>query len=306
MDVKNVRADDLRYLAAVADTGRLVAAARLLGVDHATVSRRIRELEKALGSRLISRGPEGWELTAVGRSVVQHARAIQTSLDRATLAAVGSDEDAAAGLVRVTSADGFGARFVTPALARVRSKHPGLRVELVTGARYLGLRDSSFDIGLTIGAVPAARLFTERLCEYDSAFYASHTYLERHGDPRSLRELAGHELIYFVESLERVKELNLHSYLPDPVVNFSSTNVFALLQAVRHGAGIGLLSRFMAETAPDIRPIAALIEPAKIVVTLTARHDALARRDVQVVREALHEEVRERRRELLFPASRIP
>lgn len=300
IDARAVRADDLRFLAAVADTGRMTTAGNALGVDHSTVSRRLRALEKALGARLVARGPEGWELTPTGRAVVEHARAVQSAVDRATRAAAGAPADSIVGTVRVTAADGFGTRFVVPALARVRARHPNLSMELVTGARELTLRDSNFDLGVIPGRPPVTRLFTERLCDYDSAFYASDAYLAEKGDPTSLDELRRHALIYFVDSLQRVRELDLGNHLPEPAVRFSSTNIFAQLEATRCGVGIALMSRFMAGTAPELRRVAVEVPLPRVPVTLAARRDAMARREVLVVRTALHEEVRSRRDELVW------
>jgi DNA-binding transcriptional LysR family regulator len=297
---RDVRADDLRFLAALADTGRLMTAATVLGVDHTTVSRRLRALESALGSRLFDRGHEGWELTDTGRTVVEHARAIQKAVDLATRAAVGTDADALTGTVRVTAADGFGTRFVVPALARVQAKHPGLNVELITGARELALRESTFDLGITLGQPPATRLVTERLCDYDFGFYASETYLKEHGDPASLEELERHPLIFFVDAMQRVREVDLSSYLPNAVVRFSSTNIFAQLEATRHGVGIALLPKFIAITAPDLRPIAAAVPRPRVPVTLAARREAMTRREVRTVRAALLHEMHNRQDELIW------
>jgi DNA-binding transcriptional LysR family regulator len=303
---RDVRADDLRILAALADTGRPMTAAKILGVDHTTVSRRLRALEKALGSRLFDRGHEGWELTDTGRAVVEHARAIQNAVDLATRAAVGTEADSLTGTVRVTTADGFGTRFVVPALARVRAKHPGLNVELVTGARELTFRESSFDLGITPGHPPVTRLVTEKLCDYDSAFYASETYLAERGDPASLEELEQHPFIFFVDAMQRVRELDLGSYLPNAVVRFSSTNVFAQLEAARCGVGIALLSKFVAITAPELRPVAAAVPRPRVPVTLAARREAMTRRAVRVVRAALLQEVENRQDELIWQAEPPP
>ncbi|MET0493331.1 MAG: LysR family transcriptional regulator [Actinoplanes sp.] len=298
-----MRADDLRILAALADTGRLMSAAKVLGVDHTTVSRRLRALERALGSRLFDRGLEGWELTDTGRAVVEHARTIQSAVDLATRAAVGTDADSLTGTVRVTAADGFGTRFVVPALTRVQARHPGLNVELVTGARELSLRESTFDLGITLGQTPVTRLVTERLCDYDSAFYASETYLAEHGDPGSLEELADHPLIYFIDAMQRVREVDLSSYLSNAVVRFSSTNIFAQLEATKRGVGIALMSKFMAVTAPELRLIAAAVPRPRVPVTLAARREAITRREVRVVRAALLHEVQNRQDELIWHAA---
>lgn len=300
MDLNQVRADDLRFLAAVANTGRLTLAAAALGVNHATASRRLRALEKALNTRLFDQGTHGWELTETGRAVVVHARAVQDAVESAVRAAEGTDADHLTGTVRVTASDGFGTLFVVPALAQVRAQHPGLNVELITGARQLTLRDTSFDLAVTLGRPPVTPLHTERLAGYDSAFYGSHTYLAENGDPTSAQELERHSLIFFVETLQQIRELDLTTYIAEPRIGFSSNNVFAQLEATRRGMGISLLSKFVADTAPDIRPIAAQITPARVPITLAARKDAMSRRDVLVVRDALRAEVRSRKAELVW------
>lgn len=293
------RADDLRYLVAVVDAGRVTSAAETLGVDHSTVSRRLQALERSLGVRLLDRGPDGVSLTEKGQVILAHARTVVAAMDTVAQVASGSESTSLSGTVRVTSADGFGAMFVVPAIARVREHHPLLNVELVTGARELTLRESSFDIAVTVGA-PATRLFHERLCDYDNAFFASEDYFAEHGDPTSLAELGEHALIFFVSTLERVRELDVTAYVSKPKIRFSSTNIFAQVEAVRSGMGIGLLSKFMAHRVPGLRPVSAYLPPARVPVTFVARHEAMRRREVLVVREALQQEVHKRRHELIW------
>lgn len=298
IDVRDLRADDLRYLLAVANTGRLVAAADALGVNHTTVSRRLRALEKVLRARLVERGADGWELTETGRAVAEHARPIQAAVERAALAAAGAQPDALAGTIRITAPDGFGTVFAVPALTRVRERHPNLSVELITATRQLGLHQSGFDLAIAIGKPVTPRLFTERLGEYTLALYASEAYLAEHGDPATFEEIKKHTVVFYIESLLQVGDLDLDKYLPSTTARFSSTNIFAQLEATRRGAGIGLLPKFLALRAPELRRIHADVPPLRLSFTLAARRDSIPRPAVQVVREALHEEVRARRREL--------
>jgi len=301
-DIRNIRADDLRYLAAVSETGRLVAAARSLGVDHSTVSRRLRKLEAALGTRLIGRGHDSWVLTAEGRIVAEHGRTIREAVESAARAVATAVPDGITGTIRVTAADGFGSRFVVPALTRLRSRHPGLAVELLTGAHRLNLGQANFDVALVIGTPPTSRLLIERLCSYDSAFYASGSYLTEHGDPASAEELQRHALIYLVDSLERVREHELSAYVPGAEIRFASTNIFALVEAARNGGGVAFLPKFMAVTAPELRRVVAPLGPARVAVSLAIRREIVDRGDVQAVRLALHQEVLSRRDELVWPA----
>src|SRR5246127_76674 len=99
VDIRQVRADDFRYLFAIARSGTRRSAALDLGVDHTTVSRRIRALEQILGVRLIERGAVGWELTDIGRSVSERARTIEESVQEAVDAAIGDPVDSLRGRV---------------------------------------------------------------------------------------------------------------------------------------------------------------------------------------------------------------
>jgi DNA-binding transcriptional LysR family regulator len=116
--LRNLRTDDLRYFLAVANLGRLGAAADHLGVDTSTVSRRLRALEKSLGASVLKRAADGWELTDFGRVIAEQARPIEAALEAVARAVEGDAEDEIRGDLRLTVPDGFSAVFAVPALAR--------------------------------------------------------------------------------------------------------------------------------------------------------------------------------------------
>lgn len=296
---KQLRTDDLRYLIAVANSGRLVAAADHLGVDHSTVSRRLRALERTLGARLLERGAAGWELTELGRVVAERARPIEDALTGVLRAAQGGGQDEVMGNFRLTAPDGFGTIFAVPALARLRRTHPGLNVELLTATRQLNLHQSGFDLAVAVGAPTTRRLLVERLCDYRLGLYASAGYLEDAGRPASVEELARHTVIFYVDSLLQVGDLDLSQYIPGIEARFTSTNVFAHVEATLCGAGIGLLPRFLAVRHPSLVELDHLGVDVRLTYSLAARRDGATRASVQAVRRALHEEVRARRKELL-------
>jgi DNA-binding transcriptional LysR family regulator len=297
-DPRNLRADDLRYLLAVANTGRLVAAADALGVDHSTVSRRLKSLERTLGVRLIERGVDGWELTETGRTVADRARPIEDALERVTLALAGTHDDSLAGTFRIAAPDGFGATFVVPALSRLRRRHPELSVELLTATRQLSLHQSGFDLAIAVGRPVTTRLFTELLTDYTLGLYASQSYLAEHGTPATLEELKSHTLVFYVDSLLQVGDLDLDKYLPDVVARFTSTNIFAQLEAATVGAGIALVPKFMALREPTLRRLEVATVDVRLSYTLAARRDSANRPAVRAVRAALHDEIQTRRDEL--------
>lgn len=79
---------------------------------------------------------------------------------------------------------------------------------------------------------------------------------------------------------------------------FASTNIFAQLEATRQGAGIGLLPKYTAMRAPGLRRVCTRIDPLRLSFSLAVRRDSVSRRAVQVVREAIHHQVRVRAHEL--------
>lgn len=294
-----VSVDDIRFLLAVARTGRLVTAGSLLGVDHTTVRRRISRLEQSLGTRLLDRGADGWELTAIGREITSRAAGIEQIVEQ-VLAAASGGAGRALGTVRVVAPDAFGAAIAAPALTRVREEHPGITIELVTSTRPLSLRSSGFDLAVTIGGASSAHLPLEPLAEYALRLYASQSYLDAHPPIRSLTDLHAHPLVYYVDALLTVRDLDLVPVLGGHV-GFGSTNVFAQLEATRRGAGVGLLHAFMAETDPALVPVLPREVDIRLQYSLAGRRDNLMLEPVAIVREALHREVRERSHELVPP-----
>ena len=294
----DVSTDDLRYLLAVARAGRMVAAAALLDVDHTTVKRRIDRLEAALGVRLLDRGADGWELTEIGREVAERAGGLEQVVEQVVAAASGVD-DAVRGTVRVVAPDGFGSLFVAPALARLQREHPGIVVELVTSTRPLSLRGSGYDIAITVGSSAASRLRSEVLAPYALRLYASPEYLAAHAPISSFADLENHDLVFYVDALLTVHELDLAPVLNGMRVGFGSTNVFAQLEATRAGAGIGLLHAFMGERDPGLVPVLPTEVEFRLQFSIATRRDSASVDAVAVVEKAIRAEVASRAAEML-------
>lgn len=294
--------DDLRVLLAVARTGRLVTAGELLGVDHTTVRRRLNRLEASLGARLLDRGADGWELTALGREVAERAAPLERIVEQVA-GAVDGEAGSIRGTVRVIAPDAFGTVFVARALARVQREHPGITTELVTSTRPLSLRGSGYDLAVTIGGATSARLPIEPLAEYALRLYASHDYLAAHPPITELGDLAAHPLVFYVDALLTVRELDLTPLLSGMRVGFGSTNVFAQLEATRHGAGIGLVHAFMANPDRDLAPVLPHLVDFRLQYALSTRAESLAVEPVMIVREAILRDAREHAADLIPPVT---
>ncbi len=297
-DPLEVSTDDLRYLLAVARTGKLVTAATLLGVDHTTVRRRLDRLETVLGVRLLDRGADGWELTTIGRDVAARAAPLEHLVEE-VLGAASGGSDSIRGTVRLVAPEAFGTLFAVPALARVQREHPGITVELVTSTRPLSLRGSGYDLAVTVGSAASSRLASEPLAPYAVRLYASPEYLARHEPITTLADLEQHPLVFYVDALLTVRELDLAPVLGGMHVRFGSTNAFAQLEATKHGAGIGLLHAFMAERDADLVAVLPHLVDFRVQFSLAVRRDSLSVDAVRVVRDALRDEVVRRASELV-------
>jgi DNA-binding transcriptional LysR family regulator len=124
--------DDLRFVLAVAQTGSVSAAAKTLGVNHATVLRRITAFETLHGAAVFDRGPRGYSVRPDQRRLIEAAREVEAgfaAIDRLMAGA----RMPIAGVVRVTSTDTFTGVILPDILAEIALREPALRVELLTG-----------------------------------------------------------------------------------------------------------------------------------------------------------------------------
>lgn len=290
--------DDLLILLAVSRSGKFTTAAQALGLNHTTVSRRIAALEKALGGRVLARAAGGWEVTELGAEAVLVAERIETAVG--ALGPSDGAPDPITGVVRMTATDGFSAYIAAPAVARLRRDHPGLSVEIVTVTRRALQQRSGLDIEVVVGTPQVHRAEAIRLGEYRLGMYASRTYLADNGTPRSIEELTQHQLVYFVDSMLQVDDLDAPRRLvPSMRDGLSSTNVFVHVEATRAGAGVGFLPCFMADRHADLMRLLPSDFAELLPYWMVLRPDSMRRPAVAAVVQALREETERRREELL-------
>lgn len=300
--VRRPSADDLLVLLAVGRTGRFVSAADELGIDHTTVSRRIAALERALGGRVLARAGGGWELTDLGRGALAAAEAVEAavrSLD-------GEGGRALEGVVRISATDGFSAYIAAPAAARVQRRHPRIAVELVTATRRASTQRSGLDLEVVVGRPRVLRAQARRLGDYCLGLYGSRDYLAEHGIPDTVQELHRHPLVYFIEAMLQVDDLDLaSSFAPAMRESVSSTNVFVHVEATRAAAGLGLLPCFMADRHADLVRVLPERVAVRLSYWLVARAETLRRPEVGAMVDALDEVFAEQRHAMLAAAAEI-
>ncbi|WP_457973041.1 LysR family transcriptional regulator [Arthrobacter sp. D1-17] len=284
-----ISADDLRFFLEVSRTGKLVAAARGLGVDHTTVGRRITQLEKASGARLFVRSPGAWELTEAGERLAIHAEAVESSL-LAAAEELGSSPGRLSGTLRIAAPDGFGAFVLTPGLGRLRARYPDLKVEVVTATRLNLLASKEFDVGISLTQPTTRGVESFELAEYPLGLYASTQYLQRHGPISTVDELLEHSVIGYVDSLLDIPALRfLDAALPGVGPAIQTNNITGQWMAAVAGLGVAVLPFFIAE--PDRRLVHILDES----VAIRRKYWLAVPRELQRLARirAAHQELRE-------------
>ncbi|OWO93869.1 LysR family transcriptional regulator [Rhizobium esperanzae] len=247
--------DDVRIFLAVARTGQILAASKRLGLNHATLSRRLTSLEAALKTRLFVRRTNGCELTAEGGIFLNAAERMETEM-LAAQANLGHTDTAIAGTVRVGAPDGFGVSFLAPRMGRLIERHPELKIQLVPVPRSFSLSQREADIAITLERPEQGRLVSSKLTDYTLGLYASRDYLASHGRPGDVEALKAHPRIGYVEDLIFTASLNFSGeVMRSWDAGFEISTAIGQTEAVRSGAGIGILHDYIARQYPELQRI---------------------------------------------------
>ncbi len=176
-----------------ADSGSFSAAAKVLNLTPAAVSKNVATLEAILQLRLFNRTTRQLSVTEEGRTFIEQTRVGLDALEAASMQA--TQQLRPQGWVRVNCAVGFGRRYVLPALPAFYALHPEVQVELNLNDHAVDLVREGFDVGIRGGSQPPEGMVARKICDIPSVLVASPRYLKLRGTPRSPAELVDHDLL---------------------------------------------------------------------------------------------------------------
>lgn len=267
------RLEAMSTLLDVVDAGSLSAAARKLRTPLATISRRLSDLEKHLGARLLLRSNRRLELTDAGRSYIAACREILSSVDQAERAASG-EYLAPRGEIAISAPIVFGRKHLLPALVEFLAAFPEINARLTLNDRFAHFIDDQIDVALRIGDLPDSTLKITRLGSVRRVVCASPTYLENKGEPRTPRDLQAHACITF-EGVSGATEWSFRSGKQTIAVPVRSRLVVntaeAAIDAALAGLGVTRVLSYQVEDAlrrGGLRTILTAFEPAPLPVSL--------------------------------------
>lgn len=272
------RFEAMSVLLAVVEAGSLSAGARRLRAPLATVSRKVSDLEKHLGVRLVQRTSRGLALTEEGRAFVAASRRILEELDAAERQAAG-DHGALRGALHVTAPIAFGERHVLPIALEFLKEHPEIDLRLTLADQQVRLADEHIDVALRIGHLEDSALIATRVGTVRRVICASPAYLARRGNPRQPDDLAEHDGISFqgfATAPEWRYRRDSPAFAVEPRPKFAVNTTNAAIHAALAGVGIirvlsyqvlehlrsGELRELLTEFAPEPLPVSLIHAPA--------------------------------------------
>ena len=189
----NDRLQQLALFVRTVETGSFSKAAREFGLTQPSASRAVAALEARLSVKLIARTTRQISATDAGEALFARAREALAAVEDAENAARGADR--LSGVLRVALPATYGARRIAPLLPAFLEMRPLLKIDLMMSDRYENLIAEGADLALRIGEQPDSSFVARKLESARRLFIAAPSYLARRGAPKSLADLAEHDLI---------------------------------------------------------------------------------------------------------------
>lgn len=241
-----------RSLLAVIEEGSLSGAARRLGLTQPTIARHIDALEAAIGAELFVRSQRGMIPTDLAQSLRPYAETLASTAAALMREASGS-EGAVSGTVRVSASEIIGVEYLPPILTRLRRRYPELIVELVVSNALDDLLQRSADVAVRNVEPAQNALVARRLPTAELGLHARADYLEERGTPRTIADLAHHDLIGFDRETPAIRAVLQHyPAFGREAYALRSDSDLAQLAAIRCGFGIGLCQASIARRDSDL------------------------------------------------------
>ena len=184
----------------VAELASFTRAADSLGIPKASASTAVQQLEATLGTRLLHRTTRKVQMTHDGLAFYERCKDLLTDVDEVQ-AMFQQGEQSLRGRLRVDMSGGVARLFVLPRLPEFTQAHPLLDLELSSTDRLVDLVREGFDCVLRVGPLVDSSLVARPLGAFRIINCASPAYLKRHGTPKTLDDLATHQLIHYVSTL---------------------------------------------------------------------------------------------------------
>ncbi|MFO1129270.1 MAG: LysR family transcriptional regulator [Rhodospirillales bacterium] len=252
--------DKLRVFHAVAEAGSFTHAGDVLNLSQSAVSRQVSALEEALQVPLFHRHARGLMLTEQGEILYKTAREVLSKLNMVEAQIVESRERPK-GPLRITTTIAFGSVWLAPRLKEFLEAHPDIEVSLMLTDDELDLSMREADVALRLTAPTQSDLIQRRMMTLRYHVFAAPSYLQAHGEPRTVEDLDHHRLVVFGEDI-RPPLTTLNWLLEAGLKNGNKRKAFlrvnstyGIFRAVQSGIGVGALPHYLNQETGHLVPV---------------------------------------------------
>jgi DNA-binding transcriptional LysR family regulator len=200
MDSNTSQIGSIAIFCKAAELASFTAAAKIMAITPAAVSRVVGRLEDRLGVRLFQRTTRRMSLTDEGRVYFEQCSVALAQIDDAEKSISGR-QAAPRGLLRVSAPTTYAHYRLLPRLAEFRRQFPDIQLDINVSNRNIDFVDEGYDVAIRLGQPPDSRLVARKIEDAPVGLFASPQYLKERGVPRSieaLRDASVHTLLPFV------------------------------------------------------------------------------------------------------------
>jgi len=232
--------EDLRHFAALAETGSLSGAARLIGVEHATIARRVARLEAQTGLKLVDRRGRRFRLTVEGEKIARIAHAMGEAAAAAERLRIGH-QDLLVAEVTISAPPAYATARLARPLAKLRRQHSGIRVRVIGEARQASLDRREADIAVRLSRPTVGDLTCVKIGESRFRLYATASYLE--STPSDAWQFVAYD-----EALDAApQQARLLALLNGRTIGLRASTLEMQTAFLLANGGVGMLPDFIAE-----------------------------------------------------------
>lgn len=260
----------LEYFMGVADAGSFSRAAKSFGVPASSVSRRIQDLEAALGATLFHRTTRVVKLTELGALYLEQIRPAVAALSSAD-EALREQPHAPTGRLAISAPPGYGDALVVPALRKLRQLYPDLVLDIELSDHVTNFGVNDVDLAIRATATLPDRVVARKLSNNRFVLVAAPRYLDRRGTPFTLKDIAAHDTLMYRSP---TGILNWQAKSEDGWEELKTNAVFVsnvgsmLGEEVLHGSGLALVPEWgLADHLETGRLVEVILEDATLSVS---------------------------------------
>jgi len=239
--------DDLKIILAISRCGTMSGAASQLGVQHSTVSRRIKAFEKQLGANLLRRNKGTYELTKAGIKIRDAALKVEReiiSVDGALL----NKDDPLAGTLRITTINSLASTILMPMFSAFSRAHPQIDLHIIVSNSTASLANREADVAIRLSNDPPESLIGKRVVTVSSTVYGNSDYLKEHQENKEELQWLGVTCCGFHKTWTKEScDITTHQ--------FNCDDALLTLAALRESLGVSYLPCCIGDTEPTLRRV---------------------------------------------------